>query len=523
MIKIIIPFLFCILFNICAICEQTDSLAIHYANTIKSNELNELLKVLASKDFEGRETGKPGQKKAAQYISHFFDVNHLSTFNQEGYFQQFPTTIKNPFNTSISINSQKLNLFEDYYFSPEFNDTTFHADSIVFIGYGINDSAYSDYLAYNNTKNKVALILTGEPINKKGKSYLSGTEYMSKWSYDRQQKLDAAKAMGVKVLFVFDEEFKEKKDIARHVTKSKMVLDIEENNVKNPAVFYISKKVANELLKGNKEYHNIVKLKNKINRTRKPVSFTAKVNVDVDIKLKGEKVSTENVIGFVEGTDLKDQIIVISAHYDHLGKKDSIIYYGADDDGSGTSALLELAQAFSLAKKDGHGPRRSILFIAFSGEEKGLLGSKYYTRFPLFPLDSTVADINIDMIGRIDTAHSGNPNYVYVIGSDKLSSELHTINEEKNKLYTHLQLDYKFNDPTDQNRFYYRSDHYNFAKNNIPVIFFFNGVHQDYHKPTDTIDKINFDKIETISRLVFYTAWELANRDERIKVDSNKP
>jgi hypothetical protein len=391
----------------------------------------------------------------------------------------------------------------------------------MFLGYGINDSLYTDYLTGNSHENKAAIILSGEPIDKKEKSYLTKTECISQWTYNWKQKLTTAKAMGVKVLFIADEEFNLKKDIIKYITKSKMILDIEDQNDINLPVFYISQHLANELLKSSRQ--RIRKLKNRIDKNGGPLSFSSKTNVNIDVSIRGEKVQTENVIGFIEGTDLKDQIVVISAHYDHLGKKDSLIYDGADDDGSGTSALLELAQAFSLAKKDGHGPRRSILFIAFTAEEKGLLGSKYYTQFPRFPLDSTVANLNIDMIGRIDTAHHGNPDYIYVIGSDKLSTELHEINEEKNKIHTKLLLDYTYNDPNDHNRFYYRSDHYNFAKNNIPVIFYFNGVHEDYHKPTDTVDKINFDKVEKISRLVFYTAWELANRNERIKVDVNKP
>jgi Zn-dependent M28 family amino/carboxypeptidase len=150
-----------------------------------------------------------------------------------------------------------------------------------------------------------------------------------------------------------------------------------------------------------------------------------------------------------------------------------------------------------------------------SGEEKGLLGSKYYTDNPIYPLESTVANLNIDMIGRVDYYHDTS-GYIYIIGSDMLSQELHDINEEINKKYINLELDYTFNAENDPNRYYYRSDHYNFAKNNIPVIFYFNGLHDDYHKVTDTLEKIDFKKIETITRLVFLTAWELANRNQRI-------
>ena len=230
-------------------------------------------------------------------------------------------------------------------------------------------------------------------------------------------------------------------------------------------------------------------------------------------------IKGENIIGYIEGTDLKDELLVITAHYDHLGtKEDSLIYNGADDNGSGTSSIMEIAQAFMLAKKEGNGPRRSVLIMPVSGEEKGLLGSKYYADNPIYPLENTIANLNVDMIGRIDDYHD-NPDYVYLIGSDRLSTELHQISEDVNKQNINLELDYKFNEEDDPNRYYYRSDHYNFAKNNIPVIFYFNGVHADYHKTTDTVDKIHFGKIQKISRYIFLTAWELANRNERQKLD----
>ncbi len=237
------------------------------------------------------------------------------------------------------------------------------------------------------------------------------------------------------------------------------------------------------------------------------------------IILKQKNIKGENVLGFIKGTDLKDEILIITAHYDHLGKKGSSIYNGADDNASGTSAILEIAEAFMKAKKDSIGPRRSILIMAVSGEEKGLLGSKYYTENPIYPLEKTIANLNVDMIGRVDKFHENN-DYVYLIGSDRLSTELHNISEEVNRKYFNLELDYTFNDKDDPNRYYYRSDHYNFAKNNIPVIFYFNGVHEDYHKPTDTVEKIDFEKIQKITRLIFLTAWELANRNERPAINN---
>jgi len=230
---------------------------------------------------------------------------------------------------------------------------------------------------------------------------------------------------------------------------------------------------------------------------------------------------SENIWAYIEGSEKPNEIVVISAHYDHVGVKNGEVYNGADDDGSGTVALLEIAQAFQIAKNEGNGPKRSILILHVTGEEHGLHGSRYYSENPLFPLANTITDINIDMIGRRDELHKDSNNYVYLIGSDYLSTDLYNICEDANKNYANLFIDYKFNERTDPNRFYYRSDHYNFAKNGIPSVFLFNGVHADYHKATDEVEKIEFDALTKRTQLAFAIAWELANRDHRPVVDKS--
>ena len=229
--------------------------------------------------------------------------------------------------------------------------------------------------------------------------------------------------------------------------------------------------------------------------------------------------SSQNVLAFIEGSTYPNEILIISAHSDHLGIENEDIYYGADDNGSGTSAVLEMAQAFKAAKNEGHGPKRSILFLHVTGEEEGLIGSRYYTDHPIFPIENTIANLNIDMIGRIDDAHLNNPNYIYVIGADRLSTELHYISEASNDHFTKLELDYKLNSENDVNRYYYRSDHYNFAEKGIPVIFYFSGEHEDYHKPSDTADKINYNLLQRRTQLIFATAWYLANSNKPIAAE----
>jgi Zn-dependent M28 family amino/carboxypeptidase len=262
-----------------------------------------------------------------------------------------------------------------------------------------------------------------------------------------------------------------------------------------------------------------------LERIKKGEITTKTVKAEVVLQYAKETVKTEvsNVLGVLEGTDKKDEYVVITSHYDHVGKRaDGTIFYGADDDGSGTTGILELAEAFALAKKEGKGPRRSILFMTVSGEEKGLWGSRYYSEHPVFPLDKTTVDLNIDMIGRIGSDYlkdKDSMNYVYIIGDDKLSTDLTPITDQVNSTYVKMKLDRRYNDPNDPNRFYYRSDHYNFADKGVPIIFYFNGVHADYHKPTDTPDKINYPLMAKRAQLVYYTAWEMANRNDMLKRD----
>jgi Zn-dependent M28 family amino/carboxypeptidase len=256
-----------------------------------------------------------------------------------------------------------------------------------------------------------------------------------------------------------------------------------------------------------------------------PMQKVYNANVKLDLKKTTNQLQASDVLGFLPGTDLKDQVIVISAHMDHLGIRNGEIYYGADDDGSGTVSILEIASAFAKAKAAGKGPRRSILFLANSGEEEGLWGSQFYTDHPTYPLDKTDVDLNIDMIGRVDPnrKYGDSMNYVYVVGSDKLSTGLKPISEGNNKKYSKLELDYKFDDPADPERIYYRSDHFNFARKGVPIIFYFDGIHADYHRPTDTPDKIDYDLLEKRARFVFYTAWDMADRNDMLKRDIALP
>ena len=251
-----------------------------------------------------------------------------------------------------------------------------------------------------------------------------------------------------------------------------------------------------------------------------PAKGTDFYTQSMTLDIKGIDVNTENVAAIIEGSKFPEEYIIISAHLDHIGIENGEINNGADDDGSGTVALLEIAEAFKMAKMEGNGPKRTLVFLHVTGEEKGLLGSQYYTQNPLYPLKETMVNLNVDMIGRTDPKRiDKDPNYIYLIGADRLSQDLHDISEKANLEHTQLKIDYTFNEEDDPNRFYYRSDHYNFAKNNIPVIFYFSGTHEDYHKPGDTVDKIMYELLAKRTKLIFYTAWELANRPSKIRLN----
>ena len=511
---------FALLLSCLSTWAQKDEIQLKYAETITVKDLRKHLEIIASDEFEGRDTGHPGQKKAAKYIKERFqEFGYEPIEKLGGFYQPFKLQLTYPDTVKLTIGNESLEFLKDMYYFPGFGDVLIKTDDLLYLGYGIDSDTYSDYKDAT-VEGRVVMISGGEPTDKKGISLVSGTKKKSDWTVDWAKKIEKAKEEGAKALLIIDNNFSSSVSrFGRYIKRPDLKLSDVPVEASGIPLIYISSKAADRIFKeaGLKGGYN--KLEAKISKKAIPLKEELNVSVIVDVNKSREELTSENVLAYLEGTEKPDELIVVTAHYDHLGKKGDKIFNGADDDGSGTVAVLEIAEAFALAKKDGHGPKRSILFMTVSGEEKGLLGSEFYTDNPVFPLENTVANLNIDMIGRIDENHAPDSNYVYLIGSDKLSTDLHELSEKANKTYAGIELDYTYNDENDPNRFYYRSDHYNFAKNNIPVIFYFTGVHEDYHQPTDTVDKIMFHKMENIARLIFHTAWEIANRDERLKVD----
>lgn len=495
---------------------QFDSTLYQVSNRIDSASLKDFLSIIASDSLEGRETGEPGQKMAADFIaSKMREYGIKAGGDSLGYFQRFGLW-SIPYDRSYMITGEDtLKVLEDYYtFSPILKKRI-KSDRMIFLGYGIEDSLYNNYTDID-AEGKVGVIMSGEPSV--GKTYtLTNSDEQSKWSSEFDLKRDAAMRNGCVGLIVVSENFEQLLPRVSYYLKRKK-LNLDKPDTTHFPVSY----VGSDFILENFGARNAKRMQKNLQKWDWQSGIEVEKSVEWNFDGDFNYVTSENVMGKIEGKSKKNEAVVITAHYDHLGKTDEVIFNGADDDGSGTSALLEVMRVFKTAEEEGHGPERTVIFLFVSGEEKGLLGSSYYVDNPLFPLDGTVANLNIDMIGRTDVNHeSDTTKYIYLIGSDKISTELHLISERMNELYTGFEIDYKYNDEDDPTRLYYRSDHYNFAKNGIPVIFYFRGLHEDYHKPEDTIEKIEFDTVREVGKLVFTTAWQILNKPERLNTDLN--
>jgi Peptidase family M28/PA domain len=490
-----------------------------YGDLITATEMDQMIVALASDSMGGRETGTEGQRIAARYIAHHFDTLGMQKkADANTFYQNFKLENEKWKQLEVVLAGEDRRNLRDYFIFPSEAPSTLslNKDEMIYVGYGIDDKRYTDYKK-SKVKGKIVIVEGGEPEPINDIYPVTGTAFKSDWSIKHFDKAKAAADNGAKAMIYIDPKFEERvkqnrtelAGYAWRATLSKRVSAI--------PIIYISRKMADALLSGVDLTEKQAAMKAGQSAKAVKVAKSAKIAWSKELRtLEGS-----NVLGYLEGADemLKEELVVITAHYDHLGLHNNLIHTGADDNASGTAGVMEMAESFMAAARAGIRPKRSVLFMLVSGEEKGLLGSEFYTNFPVFPLKNTVCNINTDMIGRLDAAHAGDPNYIYVIGADRLSSELHAINEDMNERYTKIKLDYTYNAPDDPNHYYERSDHYNFAKNGIPSIFYFNGVHVDYHKATDTADKINAEAATVRTQLAFYTAWEIAHRPARLVVD----
>jgi len=432
-----------------------------YAATITQEDLTNHLTIYASDEFSGRDTGKESGKMAVDYLVSQYKLMGIGAPNGD-HTQDVKLRVIESGDATLSISGEMFELGDDFvnFFSADdglVNDTDF-----AYIGYGIETENYSSFDGID-IKDKVVFATLGEPMVNDSTFVFSETKEPSKWSSLRgsyRDRVALAQSKGAKsmILLLDDTNYEAYANQFKLIMEEgQMELDVESDESNSFYSFFAGKDIRNAVLPAGQSAGEAKIID-------APIAIGYRNNIS--------PLVAENVVAHIKGSEFPDEYIVLSAHLDHVGiDGEGQIYNGADDDGSGTVAILEIAQAFKQAADEGHPPKRY---------------------------------------------------YVYLIGSDKLSQELHDISEEVNARTMNITLDYTYNDENDPNRFYYRSDHYNFAKNNIPIIFYFNGTHDDYHQPSDTVDKIEFDLLQNRTQLVFYTAWNLANRDNAVVVDPEK-
>ncbi len=479
--------------------------------SITKEESQYHVNILASDEFAGRGTGTPGQWLAAKYIASEFLKYGLVPVGHEGkYYQKFQ--VIKPHLKSASFSIKKNTTIIEFSVKTDFIPFNFTGEDkinarVVFAGYGITAPEYG-YDDYKNidVKGKIVLVLRHEPLENDPKSIFDGTK-LTRHAHFEEKAKNAKKHGALGILLVTDPNGDHDSMSPQGFwnalcpgksEKTFWQLEEPQTMLNFPAVWISGEAAESILVETN---YSLADLQTSIDKSLKPKSFTIpQLKINIEVRLKKQAQKTQNVVGFLQGSDpkLRDEVIVIGAHYDHVGIKNGRIFNGADDNASGTAGLLEIAEAFSEMPIK---PRRSILFVAFSAEELGLLGSKFYVENPVKPLEQTVVMINLDMISR------NHANEVSVIGSNR-SRELHEINIAAND---EIGLDLVYNGE----RYFSRSDQANFAKHKIPVIFYNTDAHPDYHRPTDTAEKIDAQKLARVARLAFLVAWEISNSNTR--------
>jgi hypothetical protein len=511
--------------------------SVPYAARITPQELRQDLTVLASDAYEGRGTGQKGQKLAATYLAKAFAAAGLAgpvPNSDNPYWQHFKLhRVGLDSTSSIKIGTRTFVLNKDFYVILRDPAAAMATIQPTFVGYGISTPAYADFAANApDLQHKDLVLLLGEPQTKAGQPLLSQNGQPSPYGTagiaEMGERSPALRSLAPRATFrimpsaaAFARVLQDYPFMFGQGPDDQIAFPGEpQSSPTGPGsnVFFLSPEMGAALLGTTPA--GLAQYQQAIAAAGKPVPPAFQPGpVELRIANRADDFTTENVLGYLEGTDKKNEVLVLSAHYDHIGRKNGVVFNGADDDGSGTVSVLAMARAFAQAKKAGHGPRRSILFLANVGEEADLLGSRYYTDHPVFPLASTVADLHLDMVGRVDSVHQGRGDYLYLIGDNWLSSELRTLSEATNQRYQRLWLDYTYNSIVEPSHLYHRSDHYNFAKHRVPVIFYASGFHPDYHQPTDDVEKIDFLALTRRTQLIFHTAWAVANRDQRILVD----
>ncbi len=505
-------------------------------DAVSANQLRDYLTFIASDEMEGRDTPSRGLDTTAKFLAMNLARWGFKPMGGDGTFFQRIELRRNRTDggqTKVEYMGRTLTAGTDYLPAGGSGSVT---GQLVFAGTGwfVKSKSIDAYKGIDppgkiavifGTPNQAPRGVSRSDFGKQGEDYMNPSDY--------------ARSKGVVgLIYVPDFQYLAnwQRNRARIMERGLTVVAKFQTATSSPLPsIVVSPEVANSIFAG--ELQSASGIFNASYEGELPTSFVMNTQktVTLNVANNSEIVPTQNVVAVWEGSDpvLKSEYVALGAHYDHVGSGcppagNDTICNGADDDGSGTTALLGIAEALAKAPSR---PKRSILFVWHCGEEKGLWGSRYFTEFPTVPLNQIVTQLNIDMIGRSkkegDTnprnAELTGPNAVYVIGSTMMSTELGELVNAVNKSFLNLTYDTKYDDPKDPNRFFSRSDHYNYARKGIPIIFFFDGVHEDYHRPGDSADKIDYEKMEKITRTIYMTLWELANRPTRVKVDKPLP
>lgn len=509
------------------------------APSITTDDLSRHLSFLASDELQGRDTGSEGLQRAAEYVANELRRLQLKPAGENGtYFQNYrlisrqltdSTRITIADNDGQAVSFRFKDDFFPYLQSLQEGRETISGE-VAFVGYGITapEFQYDDFAGID-VKDKIVLALRHEPQTTDTSARFDGAK-TTRYSYINV-KARAAEAAGAKAIIIvnapndsgpaYGVEFKQVIDYLAQPLMQLADKQAEEQG-QSIRVILADVKLADALLHGSGK--SLSQLQTQIDGTITPNSFLFdRQTFSLTIDVKTKPVQASNILGLLEGSDsqLKHEAVVYSAHLDHVGLSASgEIFNGADDDASGSSAVLEIAEAYATSSRK---PKRSMLFVWFTGEEKGLLGSEYYAENPVVALNNTVANLNMDMVGRVRQPGDSNPKNaglaeeqtIYVVGGHQ-NPELKDINEASARAVG-LFCDYRYGDPNHPKRVYYRSDHYNFARHGVPVLFFTTGEHEDYHQITDDIEKIDFRKLQRVAQMAFLTGWQVANQAKRVK------
>ena len=499
---------------------------------ITAAQLKDYLYFIASDEMEGRDTPSRGLNLTAKFLALNLSRWNLKPLGSDGTFFQKFQLYRNqllPEKTMASLNDRTFTLGVDFIVQPEGGRAS---GGLVYVGHGmvIKRKKINPYLGID-VKDKIMIVADAYPHG------VTDNDLKGTIGEDFDYPANYAHAHGAKGMIVvpnastlhfWDQRHQELLSMTRPTPETPQTGGV-------PAII-ASAMMVNDIFAGEKLDYEAIRKEMEEGTFSQPFDLSPLKRVEFSVGIKSEKIVTQNVVALLEGSDpaLKNEYVALGAHYDHIGNSllsgclpvgDDTICNGADDDGSGTVALLAIAEALAHGSR----PKRSIIFVWHAGEEKDLWGSEYFTNNPPVPLDRIITQLNIDMIGRSRKAGDTNPqnrnltgpNEIFVIGSRLMSTELGELSEQVNRSFLGMKFNYMHDNPGDPERLFYRSDHYKYALKGIPIIFYFDGIHEDYHRPTDHPDKIDYRKMEMVTRTIYATMWVLANAPNRPKVNKH--